>query len=145
MWQNLKNYQFQKLRLRQSQNCKETQKLKLWKNIIFVTLFCRIFFVTQFLWHFRRKNKWIHWQPRGVFRAAFCDTYNVSFLKVVNKHGSRFFKALCHFWMECFVKEVFWAVQSLKLFQSHMVPYFFFCLSSFSMIGEIVLPKKFSK
>ena len=43
------------------------------------------------------------------------------FTKVVKKHGYRCFTAMCHFRMQCFFKEFFWAAQSFKLFQTHML------------------------
>ena len=81
----LKNWNFdktQKLKLWQYQNCKKLNSSNLWQNFFsfnfFGTIFLSILFCYKIFVTFSiKKNKLTHWQPRDVFRAAFCDTRNV--------------------------------------------------------------------
>ena len=80
--QNSKTQIVIKLKLCQYQNCKKTQKLKVWQNLICLNFLSQFsvtcFFVTQFLWFFFSKKKLTQWQSKDVFRPAFRDTRDVS-------------------------------------------------------------------
>ena len=47
------------------------------------------------------------------------------YTKVVREHESRCFTVMHRFWMQCFLKELFRAAKSFKLFQTHMLNIFY--------------------
>ena len=68
----------------------------------------------------------IFWLKRGLrvhlgLYAPDCPKSTSKYLlftKVVRKHGSRYLTGMNSFRMQCWLKELFWAVQSFKLFKN---------------------------
>ena len=73
--QNSKTQIVIKLKLCQYQNCKKTQKLKVWQNLICLNFLSQFsvtcFFVTQFLWFFFSKKKIDTMTIEGCVQASF--------------------------------------------------------------------------
>ena len=60
------------------------------------------------------------------------------FTKVVRKHGSRCFTAICYLWSQSFYKELFWAAQSSKLFKIYMLNVLFTKFSYFVVARSVL-------
>ena len=71
----------------------------------------------------------ISWLNRGL--RVYLDLYVLDFpkstskyllsTKVVRKHGSRCFTAMCYLRIQSFWKEIFWAAQSSKFIYKHSI------------------------
>ena len=101
----------------------------------------------------------IFWLNRGLrvhldlYAPDFPKTISkyLYFTKVVRKHGSRCFTAMSNFLMQYLYKELFWAMYSFKLVQTHMLNVFLTKLSFFlaniyfTWLGWFLLPKNTPK